>query len=153
MIARVINAVIPNQGACRLFLPWAASSPSDGAPGGNPKPRKSSAVNVPMAPVNRKGINVSVATMALGSTCRHIISREGSPMALAARTYSRLRARKNSARTISTSPSQEKSSMIPSSHQKPGCTKLAKIINKNSTGSPDQISVTRWPMRSTLPPK
>src|SRR4051794_26205341 len=42
---RTTNAVRPSQGACRLFLAWATSSPSDGDPGGRPKPRKSSVDN------------------------------------------------------------------------------------------------------------
>src|SRR6185312_7223431 len=36
------KAVMPIPGACRLFLACATSSPSDGDPGGKPKPRKSS---------------------------------------------------------------------------------------------------------------
>ncbi|KWV86380.1 hypothetical protein PFLmoz3_03998 [Pseudomonas fluorescens] len=52
------------------------------------------------------------------------------PSARAARTYSRLRPRRNSARTTSTRLIQENSSMIPSSHQKLGCTKLARMISR-----------------------
>ena len=49
MIASTMKALMPSQGACGLALPWATSSPSDGEPAGRPKPRKSSAVRVPMA--------------------------------------------------------------------------------------------------------
>ena len=67
------NPEIPNHGACRLALPCASSSPREGEPGGNPKPRKSSAVKVVMEPERIKGINVIVATIAFGRICRLII--------------------------------------------------------------------------------
>src|SRR5690606_40591202 len=88
---RVINTEIPSQGACRLALACAISSPKDGEPRGSPKPRKSREVRVVMAPVRIKGIKVRVATMALGSMCRNIIRPLDAPRALAARTYSKLR--------------------------------------------------------------
>ena len=44
MSAMTTKPVKPSHGACRLFLPCLSSSPSDGEPGGRPKPRKSSAV-------------------------------------------------------------------------------------------------------------
>src|SRR6185437_1466663 len=86
MKARVKKAVRPSQGACRLFLPCASSSPSDGEPGGRPKPRKSSEVRVVIEPVRMKGMKVMVATMALGSTWRQMILKLGTPSARAART-------------------------------------------------------------------
>src|SRR5438876_8095922 len=49
----------------RLALPWARISPSEGEPGGRPKPRKSSEVSVVMDPLRMNGRKVSVATMAL----------------------------------------------------------------------------------------
>src|SRR5206468_2788290 len=46
MIAIEKKPVRPSHGACTLALPCESSSPSDGEPGGRPKPRKSSAVSV-----------------------------------------------------------------------------------------------------------
>ncbi|MNP51092.1 hypothetical protein D3C76_1453910 [compost metagenome] len=63
-----------------------------------------------------------------------------------------MRPRRNSARTTSTRLIHENSSMMPSSHQKLGCTKLARMISRYSTGRPDQISRKRCPARSTQPP-
>ena len=112
--------VMPSQGACRLFLPWASSSPSDGEPGGRPKPRKSSEVSAVMPPIRMNGMKVSVATMALGRMCRSMMVKLPTPSARAARTKSKLRARRNSARTTPTSAVQANSSRRPSSHQKFG---------------------------------
>ena len=50
-----------------------------------------------------KGMKVSVATMAFGSRWRNMIFQSPTPMARAACTYSKFRARKNSARTMPTS--------------------------------------------------
>ena len=67
-----------------------------------------------------KGRKVSVATVALGSRCRRMILKSERPSARAAFTYSKLRARRNSARTTCTSDTQENSSKMPSSTKKPG---------------------------------
>ena len=67
-------------------MPCARISPSDGEPGGSPKPRKSSDVNVVIEPFRMKGRNVSVATIAFGSTWRTIVTRFDTPSARAART-------------------------------------------------------------------
>ncbi len=48
-------------------------------------------------PVTMKGSMVTVATIALGSMWRNMIRQFETPSARAARTYSRLRARRNSA--------------------------------------------------------
>src|SRR5690606_25061580 len=66
MMAMEKNPVRPSQGACTFDLPWLSSSPSDGEPGGRPKPRKSSAVRVITDDDRMKGRNVIVATIALG---------------------------------------------------------------------------------------
>src|SRR6185437_9537135 len=70
--ARTKNAVKPSQGACKLPLPSASNSPSEGEPGGKPNPRKSSEVSVVIEPFRMNGKKVSVATMALGSTWRQM---------------------------------------------------------------------------------
>ena len=44
MIAMLKKPVSPSHGACTLAFPCDSNSPSDGEPGGRPKPRKSSAV-------------------------------------------------------------------------------------------------------------
>ena len=61
------------------------------------------------------GSSVSVATIAFGSTWRTMIVAFDSPNARAARTYSKLRARRNSARTTETRLTQENSDRIASS--------------------------------------
>ena len=66
---------MPSHGACRLFLPCARSSPSDGEPGGMPRPRKSSEVSVVIEPFRMKGMKVSVATMAFGRRWRNMSVR------------------------------------------------------------------------------
>src|SRR5690606_14726131 len=78
--------VSPSQGACRFAFPCASRSPREAEPGGRPKPRKSSAVRVVIEPVRTKGRKVSVATMALGSTCRKMMVASPTPSARAART-------------------------------------------------------------------
>src|SRR3954447_8986188 len=71
MIATEKNPVKPSHGACTLALPCDNSSPRDGEPGGNPKPRKSSAVSVITDEDTMNGRNVMVATIALGNRCRN----------------------------------------------------------------------------------
>ena len=99
MIAITTNPVSPSHGACRFDLPCNNSSPSEGEPGGRPKPRKSSEVSVVIEEFRMNGRNVSVATMAFGRTCLKMILAFDRPSARAAFTYSKLRARRNSART------------------------------------------------------
>ncbi|MNC70321.1 hypothetical protein D3C75_1211200 [compost metagenome] len=53
--ARAKNAVKPSHGACKCCLPWVTNSPSDAVPAGMPKPRKSRAVRVVIAPVRMNG--------------------------------------------------------------------------------------------------
>src|SRR5438067_7688403 len=65
MIATAKKPVKPSQGACTLALPCDNSSPREGEPGGRPKPRKSSAVNVITEEDTMNGRNVMVATIAL----------------------------------------------------------------------------------------
>ena len=122
------NPVSPSQGAFRLALPCASSSPSDAEPGGSPMPRKSSEVRIVTEPASVNGRKVRVATMALGSTWRNMITRSVAPRARLARTKSRLRARRNSARTTPTKPIQLNSSRTASSHQKFGSTTEATMI-------------------------
>ena len=98
-------------------------------------------------------MKVIVATMAFGSRCRNMMTVLLTPSAWAARTYSKLRALRNSARTTPTKPIQENSNSRPSSHQKLGSTTLARMISRYSVGSPDHTSMKRWPKRSVHPPK
>ena len=86
MVPRTKKPVRPSHGAWRLFLPCARSSPSEGEPGGRPKPRKSSEVRVAIEPFRMKGMKVSVETMAFGRTCRVMMVQFVAPMARAART-------------------------------------------------------------------
>ena len=77
-----------------------------------------------------KGRKVRVATVALGSRWREMILKLDRPSARAAFTYSKLRARRNSARTTCTSDTQENSSKMPSSTKKPGVRKDERMIKQ-----------------------
>src|SRR5258708_10591911 len=107
MIATEKKPVKPSHGACTFALACDSNSPSEGEPGGNPKPRKSSAVSVITDDDTMKGRNVMVATMAFGNKWRNMITGLDTPSARAAWMYSKLRPRKNSARTKPTSDTQE----------------------------------------------
>ena len=61
-----------------------------------------------------------VATIAFGSRWRNMMTALETPSARAAWMYSKLRPRRNSARTSPTSDTQENSSRMPSSTKKPG---------------------------------
>src|SRR3954469_8871938 len=120
MMATAKNPVKPSQGACTFALPCDNSSPKDGEPGGRPNPRKSSAVSVITDEDTMNGRKVMVATIALGSRWRNMITALETPSARAAWMYSKLRPRRNSARTRPTSDTQENSSRMPSSTKNPG---------------------------------
>src|SRR5665213_3382536 len=120
MIDSEKKPVRPSQGACTLDLPCDSNSPSEGEPGGRPKPRKSSAVSVMTEDDRINGRNVMVATMAFGKRWRKMMTAFDTPSARAAWIYSKLRPRRNSARTSPTSDTQENRSRMPSSTKKPG---------------------------------
>src|SRR5712671_7018732 len=103
-----------------LDLPCESISPSEGEPGGRPKPKKSSAVSVITEEERMNGKNVMVATMALGKRWRNMMVRFETPSARAAWLYSKLRPRRNSARTSPTNETHENSSNMPSSTKNPG---------------------------------
>src|SRR6266446_10732074 len=120
MIATEKKPARPSQGACTFALACDSNSPSEAEPGGRPKPRKSSAVSVITDDDTMKGRNVMVATIAFGSRWRNMITGLETPRARAAWIYSKLRPRRNSARTSPTSDTQENSRRMPSSTKKPG---------------------------------
>src|SRR6476620_5492877 len=153
MIATEKNPVKPSQGACTLALACDSNSPSEGEPGGKPKPRKSSAVNVITEDDTMKGRNVMVATIAFGSRWRNMITALETPSARAAWIYSKLRPRKNSARTRPTSDTQENNRRMPSRMKKPGGSTAEMIRRRYSEGMAVQISMKRWKPRSIQPPK
>src|SRR5882757_9240347 len=153
MIATAKNPVKPSQGACTLALPCDSNSPSDGEPGGSPKPKRSSAVSVSTEEEMMNGRNVMVATMALGNRCRNMMTALDTPSARAAMMYSKLRPRRNSARTSPTSDTQENSSRMPSSTKNPGTSTDDRISSRYSDGMALQTSMKRWKPRSTQPPK
>src|SRR5947199_1835907 len=136
-----------------LALPCESISPSDGEPGGRPKPRKSSAVSVITDEERMKGRNVMVATIAFGSRCRNMILGFDTPSARAAWMYSKFRPRRNSARTNPTRETQENNKRMPSSTKKPGTSTDDNISSKYSEGIELQISIKRWNPRSIQPPK
>ena len=125
-----MKPVSASHGACKLLLPCSSSSPSEGDPGGRPKPRKSSEVNVLIEALSTKGRNVNVATIALGSTCLTMILALDRPIARAAVTYSKLRARRNSARTTWTSDTHENSNNMPSRIKKLGAIIEATMMSR-----------------------
>src|SRR4051812_45670461 len=143
MMATAKKPVKPSQGACTLALPCDSSSPSEGEPGGRPKPRKSSAVSVITEDETINGRKVMVATIALGNRCRNMMTALETPSARAAWMYSKLRPRKNSARTRPTSETQENSNRIPSSTKKPGTSTDDNISSRYSEGIELQISIKR----------
>src|SRR3954469_25383759 len=122
--------VKPSHGACTLALPCDSNSPNDGEPGGNPKPRKSSAVKVITDDDTMNGRNVMVATIALGNRWRNMMVAFETPSARAAWMYSKLRPRRNSARTSPTSDTHENSSRMPSNTKKPGTSTDEMISNR-----------------------
>src|SRR4051794_9855243 len=130
MIAIEKKPASPSHGACTLALPCDSSSPSEGEPGGRPKPRKSSAVSVITDDDKINGRNVMVATIAFGKRCRNMMTMLETPSARAACTYSKLRPRRNSARTNPTSDTQENSNKIPSRTKKPGTSTEEMISNR-----------------------
>ena len=75
------------------------------------------------------------------------------PSARAAWMYSKLRPRRNSARTRPTSRTQENSSRMPSSTKKPGTSTDEMMSKRYSSGTDVQISMKRWNSRSIQPPK
>src|SRR3954468_23704098 len=153
MIATEKNPVKPSHGACTLPLACDNNSPSDGDPGGRPKPRKSSAVSVITDEETMNGRKVMVATMAFGNRCRNMITALETPSARAAWMYSKLRPRKNSARTSPTSDTQENSSRMPSRTKNPGGSTEDRIKSRYSDGMALHTSMTRWNDRSIQPPK
>src|SRR6266446_8635938 len=120
MMATEKKPVKPSHGACTLALACDSISPSDGEPGGKPKPKKSSAVSVITEDDTMNGRKVMVATIAFGNRWRNMITALETPSARAAMMYSKLRPRRNSARTSPTSDTQENSNRMPSSTKKPG---------------------------------
>src|SRR6476620_579757 len=153
MMATAKKPVKPSQGAWTLALPCDSNSPSEGEPGGNPKPRKSSAVSVITDDETMKGRNVMVATMALGNRCRNMILALDTPSARAAMMYSKLRPRRNSARTRPTKETHENNRRMPSRTKKPGTSTDDRINNRYSEGIAVQTSMNRWKARSIQPPK
>src|SRR5690242_16579989 len=120
MMATEKKPAKPSHGAWILPLACDSNSPSDGEPGGRPKPRKSSAVSVITEDDTMKGRNVMVATIAFGRRWRNMMTGLDTPSARAAWMYSKFLPRKNSARTKPTSDTQENSAMMPSRTKKPG---------------------------------
>src|SRR5258708_27802231 len=143
MIATEKKPVKPSHGACTLALACDSNSPSEGEPGGRPKPRKSSAVNVITDDDTMNGRKVMVATIAFGNKWRNMILALETPSARAAWMYSKLRPRKNSARTRPTSDTQENSSRMPSKMKNPGGSTAEMISSRYSDGMAFQISMKR----------
>src|ERR1700738_31243 len=153
MMATAKNPVKPSHRARTLALPCDSNSPSDGEPGGNPKPRKSSAVSVITDEDTMNGRNVMVATMAFGSRCRNMITALDTPSARAAMMYQKLRPRKNTARTRPTSDTHENNNRMPSRTKNPGTSTDDRISKRYSEGIAVQTSMKRWKPRSSQPPK
>src|SRR3954471_14846692 len=153
MKATVMKPQRPSHGAWMLALPCESNSPSEGEPGGRPKPRKSSAVSVITDDDTMNGRNVMVATMAFGRRWRNMIVRFETPSARAAWMYSKLRPRRNSARTSPTSDTHENNSKMPSRTKKPGTSTDEMMSRRKSEGMEVQISINRGKSKSVQPPK
>src|SRR5712672_4144068 len=153
MIATEKKPVKPSHGACTLAFACDSNSPSEGEPGGRPKPRKSSAVNVITDDDTMKGRNVMVATIAFGNRWRNMITGLETPSARAAWMYSKLRPRRNSARTSPTSDTHENSRRMPSRMKNPGGSTAEMIRSRYSEGMALQTSMNRWNPKSIQPPK
>src|SRR6478609_3768904 len=147
MMATAKNPVKPSHGAWTLALPCDSNSPSEGEPGGNPNPRKSSAVSVMTEEDTLKGRNVMVATMAFGNRWRNMITALDTPGARAAMMYSKWRPRKNSARTKPTSETHENNKRMPSRTKKPGTSTDDRIRSRYNEGIAVQTSMNRWKPR------
>src|SRR6266446_1867992 len=153
MMATAKKPVKPSHGAWTLALPCDSNSPSEGEPGGNPKPRNSSAGRVMTDYDTMKGRNVMLATMAFGSRCRNMITAFDTPSARAAMMYSTLRPRRNSARTRPTRETHENNRRMPSRTKNPGTSTDDRIKSRYSEGIAVQTSMNRWKPRSIQPPK
>src|SRR5260370_1034830 len=153
MIATAKNPVKPSHGAWTLALPCDSNSPSDGEPGGNPKPRKSSAVSVITDEDTMNGRNVMVAAKAFGRRCRNKITALDTPSARAAMMYSKLRPRRNSAGTRTTRDTHENNRRKASRTKKPGTSTDDRISKRYSEGMALQTSINRWNPKSIQPPK
>src|ERR1700722_14656503 len=153
MIATAKKPVKPSHGAWMLALPCDSNSPLDGEPGGNPNPRKYRTVSVNTEDEKRNGRNVMVATIAFGNRCRNMITALDTPSARAAMMYSKLRPRRNSARTSPTRDTHENSSRMPSRTKKPGTSTDDRISSRYSEGMAVHTSITRWNVKSIQPPK
>src|SRR6266404_6557847 len=153
MMATAKKPVKPSHGACTLALACDSISPSDGEPGGKPKPKKSSAVSVITEDDTMNGRNVMVATMAFGNKWRNMMTALETPSARAAMMYSKLRPRRNSARTRPTSETHENSRRMPSRTKKPGTSTDDRISKRYSEGMALQTSMNRWNPKSIQPPK
>src|SRR5262249_50823225 len=130
MMATEKNPVKPSHGAWMLALPCDSNSPSDGEPGGRPKPRKSSAVNVITDEETMNGRKVMVATIAFGNRWRNMMTALDTPSARAAWMYSKFLPRRNSARTRPTSETHENSSRMPSKVKNPGVSTEDRISSR-----------------------
>jgi hypothetical protein len=87
-------------------------------------------VSVTIEAPRMNGMKVRVETIALGSRCRHMMRAFDTPRARAAATYSKLRPRRNSARTRPTRLVQPKTMRIASRVQKLGAMKLDMISSR-----------------------
>ena len=121
--------VMPSQGACRLSLPWFSSSPSEGEPGGRPKPRKSSEVRAVTDAAEHEGQEGQRRHHRVGQQ----MAEHDGPVAHAERArgahiFEVAGAQEFGAHHSRPARSSSNSSMMPSSHQKFGLTTLARMI-------------------------
>src|SRR5262249_4984508 len=105
--AMLKNPENPSRSACKCAFPYDSRSPREGGAVRSTKPRKSSAVSGMTEDDRMNGRKVMVATIAFGSKWRKMMTMFETPRARAAWIYSKLRPRRNSARTRPTSETQE----------------------------------------------
>ena len=135
-------------------VPSWISVPSDTSGGCTPKPKNDRPLSARIAPPTLRVASMMRNDDMLGSRCRKMILRDGTPMNRAACTNSRSRSERVRPRTIRAVIIQEKaaSSTTNSSHVLPrNCgDRMAMMRNEGSTRSRSTIHMR---IRSTQPPK
>jgi hypothetical protein len=136
-----------------VVLALRSSSPSDGVPGGTPRPRKSSEVSARMAALMRNGRKVTTGVRLLGRTWRHDDLPVAHRPARARPARSRGRGCAGTRRARSpTGPSSRTGSAAPAAAPR-WARRRREDDQQVQLGHRPQISMKRCNARSVLPPK
>ncbi len=115
-------------------------------------PRKDKALSVKIAPATPRVAETSTGEMALGKICRKMILTSRAPMARAARTKSRSRRDRNSARTRRATPIQLVKPMMIMMFQMDGSKNAITARIRKKAGKHSMISTKRMISESTQRP-